>query len=116
MNTQLATEALNVFSHLIERVDVLGYKGKKADNAALDYICGASVAASACGASQLGDYLARIVFIVSVRGMVEVRTVHATLTKIVADSDGPRCTSDRHHITCPAIDGGTCQESASCRK
>lgn len=93
MNTALAGEALNVFSRLIERAEVLNYKGKKADNAALDYLCGASVAASACGASQLGEYLARIVFLVSVRGMLEVRHVHATLTKIVADGESVSCAS-----------------------
>lgn len=79
MNTQLATESHAIVTRLIERVDTLGYRGKKADNAALDYLCGAAVAAEACGNSQLYAYLGRIVFIVSVRGMVEVRLLQTSL-------------------------------------
>lgn len=88
MNTQLATEAHSVLSRLIERVDALGYrdKTKKADCTALDYLCGAAIAAQACGNSQLYAYIGNMIPIISVRGMLEVRRWYETVSKLADHS------------------------------
>ena len=56
----------------VERASELSYKGKKRDCAALDYICGAATLARETGNLPLCDHLARVTFIVSIRGHMAV--------------------------------------------
>ena len=54
-----------------ERRDALGYKGKRADSAMLDYFIGAATMADIAGNADLRDYLHRVsFFVVAIRGNV----------------------------------------------
>lgn len=67
-----------IAQRFVERAESLGYKGKKRDDAALDYWCGAAVAAEASGDANLGQRLANIaVLIVAVRGYFGVKEMAA---------------------------------------
>lgn len=58
----------------VERSESLKYKGKKRDDAALDYFCGAAVLAEEMGNDAMGEHLARIcVLMISVRGYIAIK-------------------------------------------
>ena len=61
----------------VERSEALNYKGKRRDNAALDYMCGAATAAQWAGKAQepLAKHLATIVHLVAIRGYFELRRI-----------------------------------------
>lgn len=53
----------------VERASQLDYKGKKRDDAALDYFVGAAISAKLKGDNGLHDHLGRVgLFIIAVRG------------------------------------------------
>lgn len=60
-----------------ERATSLGYKGKKRDAAALDYICGAATCAQAQGNAALLQHLTKIAWLVSVRGAMGLASIAA---------------------------------------
>lgn len=64
----------------VERADALNYpqKGKKLDSAALDYIIGAAKIAEIIGNTPIAAHLAGVAYIVSIRGMFEVRHIAET--------------------------------------
>lgn len=64
---------------MIERATALGYKGKKADNAALDFFLGGYAIAEAFGDKELAEHISRVaVMLVAVRGMLAVRELANT--------------------------------------
>lgn len=66
----------------IERSEALGYKGKKRDDAALDYFCGAAKTAQFLGNESLYQHLSVVVVtIVSVRGFFGVNQLAAIKEK-----------------------------------
>lgn len=59
-----------------ERAKALGYKGKRADNAALDYVLGAASGARLAGNEEMAQWLERwAAMAISVRGMFAIREV-----------------------------------------
>jgi hypothetical protein len=77
--TYFATELAKSF---IERAESLGYKGRKRDEAALDYFCGAAQAARFVGNDDLYQHLVWAIFkIVSVRGYSGVKQLAAITEK-----------------------------------
>lgn len=57
----------------IERATELGYKGKKRDDAAMDYFTGATYAAQLAGDEDLRNYLVRMMaLLISTRGYSEI--------------------------------------------
>ena len=64
---------------LIERVDALKLKGKKADSEALAFVVGAMSGARIGHDEALASHLQAIVFLVSIRGMFEVRRIASSL-------------------------------------
>ena len=78
MTFSIATQAKarEVCLKFIERAEALGYpkKGKKLDDAALDYIVGAAVGAELAGDSELHESLKLLaMYGVSLRGMMAIR-------------------------------------------
>lgn len=70
-NADIVTELARRF---VKRCDAMGYKGRKADHAALDFFCGAATAAELAGNESLAAQLtSTCVFNVSIRGMFGVR-------------------------------------------
>lgn len=64
----------------IERAEELGYKGKKRDDAALDYFVGAAVLAELQGNKLLYEHLGRVaLFVIAVRGYFGVKELAAKL-------------------------------------
>lgn len=62
----------------IERAEALNYKGKKRDDAALDFFCGAACVIEANGDPDLADHIGRVaVMLISVRGYFAVRELAA---------------------------------------
>lgn len=60
----------------IERMDALGLRGKRADDAALHFFCGAAAVADATGAVDLAKHIGRVAqMIIAVRGMLGVREI-----------------------------------------
>jgi hypothetical protein len=58
----------------LERAKMLGYKGKKADDMALEYFVGATIAAELSGQTDFASYLTLLsAMSVSVRGVFAVR-------------------------------------------
>ena len=69
-NSELARALARSF---IKRAEALGYKGKKRDDAALDYFCGAAVLASESGNASLATHLGALCALtISVYGFVAV--------------------------------------------
>jgi hypothetical protein len=66
-----------ICARFVERANALNYKGKKGDSAALDYIVGAKVGAELAGNEALAKHLETIVWVVSIRGQLEVRHIAA---------------------------------------
>ena len=66
----------------VERASELSYKGKKRDWAALDYICGAATLAPETGNLPLCDHLAKVAWIVSNRGHMEVAHIATMSPKV----------------------------------
>ena len=68
----------NLAAKFIERADALGYKGKKRDDAALDFFVGAGAVAAETGNAELAMHLTRVVvMIISVRGFFGVKELAA---------------------------------------
>ena len=60
----------------IERAEFLNYKGKKRDNAALDFFTGAASLAQVTGQLPLAQHLATLcAILISVRGFVAVKEI-----------------------------------------
>lgn len=58
----------------VERMECLGYKGKKREDAVLDYWCGFAMGAKAAGDQEMCSNLAAIgALIIAVRGYAEVK-------------------------------------------
>jgi folate-dependent phosphoribosylglycinamide formyltransferase PurN len=56
----------------IERVDALGYKGKRRDDAALDFFCGAASAAEALDPGLTAHLTRVVVHLIAIRGYMAV--------------------------------------------
>lgn len=69
------TLARGIASAFIERSKALEYKGKKRDNAALDYFIGAAKCLELTGDEETASYLGRLAWLISVRGYSEVETI-----------------------------------------
>lgn len=74
--TKTAETVRAIARSFIERATALNYRGKKADDAALDYFCGAIKTAELSGDMALCQALGRnAVMIVSVRGYIGVSQI-----------------------------------------
>lgn len=62
----------------IGRADGLGYRGKKRDDAALDFFCGAAVAPDAAERGDLSQHIHTVnALVIATRGYVAVRELAA---------------------------------------
>jgi hypothetical protein len=77
-NTSISATTQKLALSFIERADALSLKGKKRDDAALDYWCGAAIGAGLAGNTQLESHLGRIAaLVISVRGFMAVKEIAA---------------------------------------
>jgi len=70
------------------RAKALGYKGLRADVAALDYFLGLTMGARLAGDKAMGDHFERVaVLIIATRGMGEVRRIASLPARKRRDDD-----------------------------
>lgn len=75
-NTELPGYLVEIASKFKERKDALGYKGKKLDDAALDFFIGAAVGARAAGNDDIAKHIEAVAaLLVAVRGYVAVSEI-----------------------------------------
>jgi hypothetical protein len=66
--------ARKLAKQFIERAEALNYKGKRRDNAALDFWCGAATLAQQEERNDVAEYLGRLaVLLIAVRGYIAIR-------------------------------------------
>lgn len=67
-----------ICQQFVERSEALGYKGKRRDDAAIDYMVGAAQGCIAAGEKDVGESIGRIVYMsVSTRGYKEIQRLAA---------------------------------------
>lgn len=78
INTSMSATTQKLALSFIEGADALGLKGKKRDDAALDYWCGAAIGAGLAGNADLERHLGRIAaLVISVRGFIAIKQIAA---------------------------------------
>jgi hypothetical protein len=78
MTTSLSAQAQKLATSFMERADALNLKGKKRDDAALDYWCGAAIGAGLAGHTQLESHFGRLAaLVISVRGFMAIKEIAA---------------------------------------
>lgn len=68
MTDQMISTARKVAQQFVERAKALGMKGKKRDDAAMEYFCGACTALEQVGHADLDHMMRVTVLLVSPRG------------------------------------------------